>query len=110
MFLDEKGEKISKSKGNGLSIEEWLTYATPESLALYMYREPRKAKQLHFGVIPKTVDEYYQFLGGYAGQPVEQKLGNPWFTLHCGNPPANVPPVSFEIGRASCRARVGQYV
>src|SRR3546814_10216076 len=84
MFLDEKGEKISKSKGNGLSIEEWLTYATPESLALYMYREPRKAKQLHFGVIPKTVDEYYQFLGGYAGQPVEQKLGNPVLHIHGG--------------------------
>src|SRR3546814_420006 len=97
MFLDEKGEKISKSKGNGLSIEEWLTYATPESLALYMYREPRKAKQLHFGVIPKTVDEYYQFLGGYAGQPVEQKLGNPVFHIHGGNPPVNVPPVSFAL-------------
>src|SRR3546814_1652641 len=84
MFLDEKGEKISKSKGNGLSIEEWLTYATPESLALYMYRKPRKAKQLHFGVIPTTVDEYYQFLGGYAGQPVEQKPGHPVFHIHAG--------------------------
>src|SRR3546814_10972420 len=62
-----------------------------------MYREPRKAKQLHFGVIPKTVDEYYQFLGGYAGQPVEQKLGNPVFHIHGGNPPANVPPVSFAL-------------
>ena len=97
MFLDEKGEKISKSKGNGLSIDEWLTYATPESLALYMYREPRKAKQLHFGVIPKAVDEYYQFLAAYPGQPVEQRLGNPVFHIHGGNPPAEVPPVSFAL-------------
>ncbi len=97
MFLDEKGEKISKSKGNGLSIEDWLTYATPESLSLYMYREPRKAKQLHFGVIPKAVDEYYQFVTAYRGQPVEQKLGNPAFHIHGGNPPAGAPPVSFAL-------------
>lgn len=97
MFLDEKGEKISKSKGNGLSIEEWLTYATPESLSLYMYREPRKAKQLHFGVIPKAVDEYYQFVGNYETQAAEQKLGNPVFHIHAGTPPADVPPVSFAL-------------
>src|SRR3546814_5320580 len=97
MFLDEKGEKISKSKGNGLSIEEWLTYATPESLALYMYREPRKAKQLHFGVIPETVDEYYQFLGGYADQPVERRPGNPVYHIPGRTPPANVPAVSFAL-------------
>src|SRR5881628_2992959 len=58
MFLDEKGEKISKSKGNGLSLEEWLRYGTQESLAFYIYREPRRAKQLSFGVIPRAVDDY----------------------------------------------------
>src|SRR3546814_4399170 len=89
--------RISDWSSDVCSSDLWLTYATPESLALYMYREPRKAKQLHFGVIPKTVDEYYQFLGGYAGQPVEQKLGNPVFHIHGGNPPANVPPVSFAL-------------
>ena len=97
MFLDDKGQKISKSKGNGLSIEEWLTYATPESLALYMYREPKKAKQLHFGVIPKAVDEYYQFVGAYDDQPPEQQLGNPAFHIHGGAPAAKVPPVSFAL-------------
>ena len=67
MFLDEKGEKISKSKGNGLSLEEWLTYGSEESLAFYAYREPKKAKSLHLGVIPRAVDEYWQFRGNYAG-------------------------------------------
>jgi lysyl-tRNA synthetase class 1 len=61
MFLDEKGEKISKSKGNGLSLEEWLRYGSEESLAFYIYREPRRAKSLHIGVIPRAVDEYWQF-------------------------------------------------
>ena len=65
MFLDEKGEKISKSKGNGLSLEQWLTYGNEESLAFFAYREPRKAKSLHIGVIPRAVDEYYQFRGNY---------------------------------------------
>ena len=75
MFLDEKGEKISKSKGNGLSLEEWLTYGSEESLAFYAYREPKSAKQLHIGVIPRAVDEYEQFRGTYAEQPVDKQLG-----------------------------------
>ena len=61
LFLDEKGEKISKSKGNGLTIEEWLTYGTEESLGFYLFREPKSAKQLHIGIIPRAVDEYWQF-------------------------------------------------
>ena len=65
MFLDEKGEKISKSKGNGLSLEEWLRYGSEPSLAFYIYREPKRAKSLHFGVIPRAVDEYWQFRGNY---------------------------------------------
>ena len=87
MFLDEKGEKISKSKGNGLSLEEWLRYGSEESLAFYIYREPRKAKSLHLGVIPRAVDEYWQFRGNYAEQPIEQKLGNPVHHIHGGKVP-----------------------
>ncbi len=87
MFLDEKGEKISKSKGNGLSLEEWLRYGSEESLAFYIYREPRKAKSLHIGLIPRAVDDYWQFRGNYPGQPLEQKLGNPVHHIHAGEVP-----------------------
>ncbi|MBL0116951.1 MAG: lysine--tRNA ligase [Sphingomonadales bacterium] len=97
MFLDEKGEKISKSKGNGLSLEQWLSYGTQESLAFYAYREPKSAKQLHLGVIPRAVDEYFQFRGNYAGQPIEQKLGNPVHHIHDGNVPDSVPPLTFGL-------------
>jgi lysyl-tRNA synthetase, class I len=88
MFLDEKGEKISKSKGNGLSLEEWLRYGSEPSLAFYIYREPRKAKSLHLGLIPRAVDEYWQFRGNYAAQPTEQRLGNPVHHIHNGKVPA----------------------
>ena len=97
MFLDEAGEKISKSKGNGLSIEEWLTYGPQESLAFYAYREPKKAKSLHLGLIPRAVDEYWQFRGNYAGQDVKQRLGNPVHHIHDGAPPAGELPVSFGL-------------
>jgi len=88
MFLDEKGEKISKSKGNGLSLEEWLRYGSEPSLAFYIYPEPRKAKSLHLGLIPRAVDEYWQFRGNYAAQPTEQRLGNPVHHIHNGKVPA----------------------
>ena len=88
MFLDEKGEKISKSKGNGLSLEEWLRYGSEPSLAFYIYREPKKAKSLHLGLIPRAVDEYWQFRSNYAGQPTEQRLGNPVHHIHSGKVPA----------------------
>ena len=82
LFLDEKGEKISKSKGNGLTIEEWLTYGTEESLGFYLFREPKSAKQLHIGIIPRAVDEYWQFREKLTAQPIEQQLGNPaWHLL-----------------------------
>ncbi len=97
MFLDEAGEKISKSKGNGLTIDQWLTYGTPESLAFYAYREPKKAKSLHIGVIPRAVDEYFQFRGNYPAQPLEQKLGNPVHHIHGGAVPEAVPPVTFGL-------------
>jgi lysyl-tRNA synthetase class 1 len=97
LFLDEKGQKISKSKGNGLTIDEWLRYASPESLSLFMYREPKAAKRLYFDVIPRHVDEYYQFLGGYDRQDVKQKLGNPVWHIHSGNPPKADMPVTFQL-------------
>ena len=65
MFLDEKGEKISKSVGNGISVDEWLRYGSPESLSLFMYQKPKSAKKLFFDVIPKTVDEYISHCNGY---------------------------------------------
>ena len=82
LFLDEKGEKISKSKGNGLTIEQWLDYGSEESLGFYLFREPKSAKSLHVGIIPRAVDEYWQFREKLAEQPVEQQLGNPvWHLL-----------------------------
>jgi lysyl-tRNA synthetase class 1 len=97
MFLDEKGEKISKSKGNGLSLEEWLRYGSEPSLAFYIYREPRRAKSLHIGVIPRAVDEYWQFRGNYPEQPVEQQLGNPVHHIHGGKVPAESLPLTYGL-------------
>ncbi|MFN3387309.1 MAG: lysine--tRNA ligase [Allosphingosinicella sp.] len=97
LFLDENGEKISKTKGNGVTIDEWLTYAPPESLAFYIYREPRKAKQLSFGIIPKAVDEYHQFLATYADQPWDKRLGNPVHHVHAGDVPEARMPISFAL-------------
>ena len=77
LFLDQNGEKISKSKGNGLSVEEWLTYGSPESLSLFMYTQPRRAKRLFFDVIPKTVDEYFTYLGKIAECDDASLLENP---------------------------------
>jgi lysyl-tRNA synthetase class 1 len=97
LFLDEKGQKISKSKGNGLTIDEWLRYASPESLSLFMYREPKAAKRLYFDVIPRNVDDYYQFLDGYKRQDARQRLSNPVWHIHSGNPPEVDMPVSFSM-------------
>ena len=77
MFLDENGEKISKSKGNGLSLDQWLTYGPEESLAFYAYREPRKAKQLHLGVIPRAIDDYWQFRAAYPEQELRAEARQP---------------------------------
>ncbi|MBX6426794.1 MAG: lysine--tRNA ligase [Variibacter sp.] len=97
LFLDEKGQKISKSKGNGLTIEEWLRYASPESLSLFMYREPRAAKRLYFDVIPRTVDDYHQLLEAYERQDARQRLSNPVWHIHSGNPPPPEVPVPFSM-------------
>ena len=87
LFLDEKGQKISKSKGNGLTIDEWLTYAPPESLSLYMFQSPRKAKRLYFDVIPKNVEEYVTWLGKYPQQEAQAQIDNPVWHIHNGAPP-----------------------
>src|SRR3954469_16319357 len=97
LFLDELGQKISKSKGNGLTIDEWLRYASPESLSLFMYREPKSAKRLYFDVIPRHVDEYQQFLEGYERQDAKQRLSNPVWHIHAGNPPKADNPISFNM-------------
>jgi lysyl-tRNA synthetase class 1 len=97
LFLDEKGQKISKSKGNGLTIDEWLRYASPESLSLFMYREPKAAKRLYFDVIPRNVDDYQQFLDGYEKQEPKQRLSNPVWHIHSGKPPKVDAPISFSM-------------
>ena len=97
LFLDDKGQKISKSKGNGLTIDEWLRYASPESLSLFMYREPKAAKRLYFDVIPRNVDDYQQFLDGFTRQDAKQQLANPVWHIHSGKPPKADMPVTFQL-------------
>jgi len=97
LFLDDKGQKISKSKGNGLTIDEWLRYAPPESLALYMYQAPKRAKRLHFDVIPKAVDEYQSFLENYQAEDEAARVKNPVWHVHGGNPPAPESGLSFNL-------------
>ncbi len=97
LFLDDKGQKISKSKGNGLTIEEWLTYASPESLSLFMYQKPKAAKRLYFDVIPRTVDDYLQYISAYPNQEAKQKLDNPAWHIHTGHPPQAELPITFAL-------------
>ncbi|MFN7003274.1 MAG: lysine--tRNA ligase [Roseinatronobacter sp.] len=97
LFLDENGEKISKSKGNGLTIDEWLTYAATESLSYYMFLKPKTAKRLSWDVIPKAVDEYHQQLRAYPGQTPEQQAANPVWHIHGGDVPTSGMVVSFSL-------------
>lgn len=97
LFLDENGEKISKTKGNGLAVEDWLKYAAPESLSLYMFQNPRRAKRLFFDVIPKAVDEYVTFLDKFEEQDDAEQLKNPVWHIHNGHPPREYMPVSFSL-------------
>ncbi len=97
LFLDEKGEKISKSKGNGLTIEEWLTYASPESLSLFMFQKPKTAKRLYFDVIPKNVDEYLTFSTKFPGQEPKDQLVNPAWHIHGGEVPVGQLPISYNL-------------
>jgi lysyl-tRNA synthetase class 1 len=97
LFLDDAGQKISKSKGNGIAVEEWLAYATPESLSLYMFQKPKTAKRLYFDVIPKAVDDYFGYLESYQRETPEQRLVNPVWHIHGGAPPQHHVPVSFGL-------------
>jgi len=97
LFLDDQGQKISKSKGNGLTIDEWLTYASPESLGLFMFQKPRTAKRLYFDVIPRAVDEYYSFVSSYQKQDEAARLENPAYHVHFGHPPEAEMPVTFSL-------------
>jgi lysyl-tRNA synthetase class 1 len=97
LFLDDKGEKISKSKGNGLTIDEWLAYGTPDSLSLFMYQKPKSAKRLYFDVIPRAVDEYLQLLAAFPGEDPKQQLDNPVWHIHQGAPPCAELPISFTL-------------
>ena len=97
LFLDENAEKISKSIGNGLAIEEWLHYAFPESVSLFMYQSPRKAKRLYFDVIPRAVDEYLDQLQKYPNQTNGERYGNPVWHIHNGQPPGETVPVTFAM-------------
>ena len=97
LFLDEKGEKISKSKGNGLTIDEWLRYGTKESLMLFLYQHPRKAKRLYFDVIPRHVDEYQALLEAYPTQDEARRIANPVWHIHDGDPPVETLPISYGM-------------
>ena len=97
LFLDEKGEKISKSKGNGLAMEDWLKYAPAESLSLFMFQKPKTAKRLYFDVIPRATDEYLNFITAYAKQEGKDKFNNPVWSIHNGNPPKPETGLSFGI-------------
>ncbi len=103
MFLDENGQKISKSSGNGISIDDWLKYASAESLSYFMYQKPRTAKRLHFDVIPKAVDEYHQQLRAFPTQDLKAQLNNPVWHIHNGQPPLSdmVVPFSMLLNLAS---------
>ena len=97
LFLDENGEKISKSRGNGLTVDEWLAYAPEESLALYMFNSPRKAKRLHFDVIPRQVDDYLSHLQKFPEQNAAERLENPVWHIHSGAPPHEDIALGFSI-------------
>ncbi|MEM6304096.1 MAG: lysine--tRNA ligase [Pseudomonadota bacterium] len=103
LFLDENGQKISKSSGNGISIDEWLTYASTESLSYFMFQKPKTAKRMHFDVIPKAVDEYHQQLRAYETQDAAGRAGNPVWHIHGGDVPTSdmVVPFSMLLNLAS---------
>jgi lysyl-tRNA synthetase class 1 len=97
LFLDIDGKKISKSKGNGLTMEEWLRYGTPESLSWYMFQSPKSAKSLHFNVIPRAIDDYLSFIQAYQTQEPAKRIDNAVWSIHAGDPPAVSSPVSFAL-------------
>ena len=97
LFLDVEGKKISKSKGNGLTMDEWLRYGTPESLSWYMFQSPKSAKSLHFNVIPRAIDDYLAFIESYKTQEPAKRIDNAVWSIHAGDPPTHTSPVSFAL-------------
>ena len=97
LFLDEKGEKISKSKGNGITIDQWLEYASPESLSLFMYQNPKRAKKLYKEIVPKAVDEYLDFVQKSKYQDEAQILLNPAWHVHSGKIPKEDLVMTFSM-------------
>ena len=97
LFLDEKGEKISKSKGNGITIDQWLEYASPESLSLYMYQNPKRAKKLYKEIVPKAVDEYLDCIEKSKKQNELQLLMNPVWHVHNGKIPKEEMIMTFSM-------------
>ena len=97
LFLDQKGQKISKSSGNGISVEDWLKYAPKESIILYMLQKPRTAKRLYFDVIPKAMDEYLAFLNNFYSQDEQKQIENPVFFVHFGDVPENNFNLSYSL-------------
>ena len=97
LFLDDKGEKISKSKGNGVTIEEWLNYASPESLSLFMYQNPKRAKKLYKEIVPKAVDEYLDLIEKSKKQDARELLLNPLWHVHNGKIPSEDNIMSFSM-------------
>jgi lysyl-tRNA synthetase class 1 len=97
LFLDIEGKKISKSKGNGLTMDEWLRYGTPESLSWYMFQSPKSAKSLHFNVIPRAIDDYLSFIDQFPNQEPAKRIDNAVWSIHAGDPPKVASPVSFSL-------------
>ena len=97
LFLDIEGKKISKSKGNGLTMDDWLRYGTPESLSWYMFQSPKSAKSLHFNVIPRATDDYLSFIESYKTQEPAKRIDNAVWSIHAGSPPDHASPVSFAL-------------
>ena len=116
LFLDIEGKTISKSKGNGLTMEEWLRYGTPESLSWYMFQSPKSAKSLHFNVIPRAIDDYLSFIDAYRSQEPAKRIDNAVWSIHAGEPPEVASPVSFAlllnlvgVANASSKAQLWAY-
>ena len=116
LFLDIEGKKISKSKGNGLTMNEWLRYGPPESLSWYMFGSPKSAKSLHFNVIPRAIDDYLGFIDQYQTQEPGKQIDNAVWSIHAGAPPKVASPVSFSlllnlvgVANASSKAQLWAY-
>ena len=116
LFLDIEGKKISKSKGNGLTMDEWLRYGTPESLSWYMFQSPKSAKSLHFNVIPRAIDDYLSFIDQFRTQEPAKQMDNAVWSIHAGDPPEVASPVSFSlllnlvgVANASSKAQLWAY-